>query len=80
MCRAENPDAKITKTAISEGDTLEYFDFVVDTFGETIGVGTVESVEDVRFPVFQHREAGSKLREIGDKRMSTKDSEAFFCL
>ena len=38
---------EVTET---KGDTLEGFDTVVAALGETVGVGTIKSVENVGFP------------------------------
>ena len=77
---AEDSSTEISETAIAESDAFEHFDLVVDPFGEAVGVGAVESVENVGLPVFQHRQAGGILWQIGNERMCAKGAKAFLRL
>ena len=52
---------EVTET---KGDTLEGFDTVVAALGETVGVGTIKSVENVGFPVLEHPSAGVELGKL----------------
>lgn len=43
---AENSSTEYSETAVAEGDSLEYFDLVVDPFGEAAGIGAIKRVQD----------------------------------
>lgn len=46
---------EVVKGTVAKGNAFENFDFVIATFGKTIGVRTVKSIENVGFPIFQNR-------------------------
>ena len=66
---------EVVKGTVAKGNAFENLDFVVAAFGKTIGVWTVKSIENVRFPIFQNRKTGTEFGNISNLCMSPEFQE-----
>ena len=71
---------EITEVAVAVGDALDHLNGIVAAFRKTIGVGAIEGVEDVWFPVLQHGKTILKFRNISGEGKHTESAQAFLGL
>ena len=72
MKSQKDTSAEVLNVAIPEGDSLKHLDCIVAALGKTVSIGTVKSVENVRFPVTQHGQTGAKLVNFNHVSVQTE--------
>ena len=72
--------SEIAEVAVAVGDALDYFNGIVAAFCETVGVGAIEGVEDVRFPVLQHGKTILEFMNIGSEGKHAESTQALLGL
>ena len=71
--------AEVVEGTVAEGDALNHLDGVVAALGETVGIRTVEGIENVGLPIAQHGEAGVELGNLSGEGKGAKDTETLLC-
>ena len=59
----KDASAEVAGIAIAVSNALDDLNGIVDALGKAVGVGRIESVEDVGSPVLQHGKAGIEFRD-----------------